>query len=98
MQILHLNYSPDIIRDMKLRQMTRAGHVERMGEIKFHIKFWFENLKGRIRLEELEVNRRIIFQCILKTGGLTNWTGFNWLRGQESVAGSCERDDEQRCK
>jgi len=65
---------------MKLRQMTRVGHVERMGEIKFHTKFWFENLNGRIRLEELEVNRKIIFQWLLKRGGLTNWTGFNWFR------------------
>jgi hypothetical protein len=74
--ILRLNFSPDIIRDTKLRQMTRAGHVERMGEIIFHKKFWFENL----RLEETEVNRKIIFQRILRRGGLTNWTGFNWVR------------------
>jgi hypothetical protein len=65
---------------MKLRQMTRMGHVERMGDIKFNKKIWFENLKGRIRLDELEVNRKIIFQGILKRGGLTNWTGFNWVR------------------
>jgi hypothetical protein len=51
-----------------------------MAEIKFHTKFWFENLKGRIRLEELEVKRKITFQWILKSGGLTIWTGFNWLR------------------
>jgi hypothetical protein len=54
--------------------------VERIGEIKFHTKYWFENLKGRICLEEQEVNRKIIYQWILKRGGLTNWTGFNWLR------------------
>ena len=51
--------------------------MERMAEIKFHTKFWFENLKGRIRLEELEVKRKITFQWILKKGGMTIGTGFN---------------------
>jgi hypothetical protein len=32
MQIFYLNFSPNINREMKLRQMTRAGHVERMGK------------------------------------------------------------------
>lgn len=49
-QILLLNSSPDISRDMKLRQVTRAVHVERMGEVNLHTKFWFENLKRRIHL------------------------------------------------
>jgi hypothetical protein len=34
--------------------------------LKMHIKFWSENLKGRINLEDLKVDRRIILRRILK--------------------------------
>jgi len=47
-------------------------------------KFWFENLKWRIRLEELEVNRKIIFQWILKRRRLTNRTVLNPLTPNDS--------------
>jgi hypothetical protein len=51
-----------------------------MGEVKLHTTFWFENLKKRTCLEEIQVNRKIILQWVMKRGGLTTWTGFNWLR------------------
>jgi hypothetical protein len=31
-----------------------------------HKKFWSENLKGRDHAEDLDVDRRIILECILK--------------------------------
>jgi len=33
-----------------------AGHVARMGEMKMHIKFWSENLKGRDHSEDLGID------------------------------------------
>jgi hypothetical protein len=40
--------SPDIVRVIKLRRMRWAGHVARMGEMRMYMKFWSENLKGKV--------------------------------------------------
>jgi hypothetical protein len=40
--------SPNIVRVIKSRRMTLAGHVEGMRERReMRTKFWSENLKGR---------------------------------------------------
>jgi hypothetical protein len=45
-----------------------------------HTKFWSQNLKGRDHVEDLDVDGRIILQCILGTYDGKVWTGFIWLR------------------
>jgi hypothetical protein len=42
--------------------------------------FLLENLKGRDHSEDLGVNGRIIFECILGKQGGKVWTEFIWLR------------------
>jgi hypothetical protein len=37
-------------------------------------------MKGRVQLEDLRVNCRIILKRILKKDDVRKWTGFIWLR------------------
>jgi hypothetical protein len=41
-----------------------------------YTKFWFENLKGRDRLEDLNVDGRIILERVLGKQGGNVWNGF----------------------
>jgi len=66
--------SPNV-RVMKSR---RVGHVACMGEM---TTFWLETLKGRDYLEDLDVDRIIIFSSSASTvTGI--WAGFNswWVQ------------------
>jgi hypothetical protein len=45
-ELHNLQASPIMIRMIKLRRMIRAGHIVYMGDMKMHVNFWFENLKG----------------------------------------------------
>jgi hypothetical protein len=47
---------------MKARKMRQEEHVTHMGEMKVHITFWSENLKGRDHLEDLGVYRRVMLK------------------------------------
>jgi hypothetical protein len=63
--------SPSIIRMMKSRRMTWAGHVARMGVRGMHIEFWCESQKERDHWKGLDVGGRIILKCMLESG--TDW-------------------------
>lgn len=41
---------------------------------------WLENLKKRGNFEDLEADRMIIFNYMLKAQGERAWTGLLWLR------------------
>jgi hypothetical protein len=45
-----------------------------------HAKFWFENLKRRDYLEDLDIDGSIILKRMLEKWGGKVWTGFIWLR------------------
>jgi hypothetical protein len=45
--------------------MRWVGHVTRMGEMKNAYDILLENLNGRYRLEDLDVDVRIILEWIL---------------------------------
>jgi len=50
-----------------------------MERIKFHTKFWSENLNRRIHSEDVGVDvRMIILECNLGKGGLDVRIGFIW--------------------
>jgi hypothetical protein len=56
-QLHDLNFSPDTAM-IKSRKMRWTGHIER--------RFCYENSKGRNRLEDVGVDRRVILKTDLK--------------------------------
>jgi hypothetical protein len=80
---LHDLYSsPGMIRVIKIKDNEMGSHVECMGEKKNACRALAENLKERIYLEDLGVDKKIILKWILgKLYGRT-WTGFIWLRNE----------------
>jgi hypothetical protein len=63
---LHNMYaSPNIVRVVKSRRLRCAGYVARMGEMRLHIIFWLEYLRGRDYLEDMGVGGKIILEWIL---------------------------------
>jgi hypothetical protein len=61
------------------RRMECVRHAACMGEMRDALKFWWESLKGRDHLEDLDIDRRIILKCILGKYGVRMWTRFIWL-------------------
>jgi hypothetical protein len=56
--------------------------------------FGRENLRGRNRLEDLIIDRKIILKWIFKSR-MREWTGFIWLWiGTGGGRGSCKRGNE----
>jgi hypothetical protein len=48
---------------------------------RYTFEVWLENMKGLDRLEDLDVDKRIILEWMLKTwGGQRVWAGFIWPR------------------
>jgi len=47
---------------------------------KAHAKLHFENLTRAVHIEDLGINGRVMFKCILKTDDRRMWTGFVLLR------------------
>jgi hypothetical protein len=41
---------------------------------------WLANLEGRDHLEDLDIDGKIILECILGKYDVKLWTGFIWLR------------------
>jgi hypothetical protein len=53
-----------------------------MGEMRKANTFLSESLKGGDHLEDLDVDGRVILECILGKQGGKMWTGCIWLRGR----------------
>jgi hypothetical protein len=51
-----------------------------MGEREMHTIFWSENLKVRDYLEDLDVEKRIILEWILRKYGGMVWTSCIWFK------------------
>jgi len=62
----NLYSSPNIIRVIKLRRMTWAGHVARMGRGEAYTGLWWGNLRERDNLEYTSVNGRIILRWVYR--------------------------------
>jgi hypothetical protein len=50
-----------------------------MGRGEVHKSFWWENLRERNRLEDPDVDERIILKWVLKKYVGGSYTGFVWL-------------------
>jgi hypothetical protein len=64
-----------------------------MRQMKHVYRFWFEDLNGEDRLENLAVSDRIILKYRLSKCGTRMVTEFVWL-GEGPVAVFCEHGDE----
>jgi hypothetical protein len=77
----NLYSSPDIIRQIKLRKMRWAGHVERMGEGRNVYRVLVEKPEGKRPLgrprRRWEDGTKMDLRGIGWGGG---WSGFTWLR------------------
>jgi hypothetical protein len=58
--------SPNIIRVIKSRRMTSAGHVARIGKKEVHTGFWWGDLREGDHLEDPGVDGRLILKWIFK--------------------------------
>jgi hypothetical protein len=47
---------------------------------KVHAKLHFESLTRAVHIEDLGINGRVMFKCILKTDDIRMWVGFILLR------------------
>jgi hypothetical protein len=79
-ELHNLYSSPDIIRQVKSRQMRWAGHVARMGEERKVYNFWWESPKEKDHLEDQGVGGKMGSEWILGRLAWGVWTGFDWLR------------------
>jgi hypothetical protein len=57
-----LHSSPNIIRVIKSRRMSWAGHVAHMGKREVHTGFWWGDLREGDHLGDLAVDGRIILK------------------------------------
>jgi hypothetical protein len=58
-ELYSLYFSPNIVRVIKSRRMTWAGHIARMGRRVMFTGFWLGGPKGRDHWEDLGVGGRI---------------------------------------
>jgi hypothetical protein len=79
-ELHNLYSSPNIVRVMKSRRMSWAGHVARMGRAEVYTGFWWGNLKERDHWSDPGVNGWIILRRIFRKGDVGIWTGLSWLR------------------
>jgi hypothetical protein len=77
---------------IKSRRVRWVGHVAHTGELENVYKFLSENLKGRLSLEDLDVDWEIIIlEWILNRVGVSGLYSCGSELGQ--VPGSCEHDN-----
>jgi hypothetical protein len=72
--------SPNIVRVIKSRRMSREGHVARMGKGETYTGFWWRNLRKRDHLEDPVLNGIIILRCVFRKWDVNVWTGSRRLR------------------
>jgi hypothetical protein len=68
-------FSPDIVRVIKLRRVSGAGHVARMGRGNAYTWFCLGNLKESDHLEDGGGEGRIIVRFIFRKWVVGAWTG-----------------------
>ena len=74
-----LYYSPNIVRVIKWRRMSWAGHVARM-EGEACTGFWWGDLRVRDHCGDPDVYGRIILRWIFMKWDVKVWTILSWLR------------------
>ena len=74
-----LCFSPIIVSVIKSRRMRWDWHAARFGGVEGHTGFWWGDLSGKDRLEDLELEGRVI-KMNLQEGGRVTRTGLIWLR------------------
>jgi hypothetical protein len=62
----NLYEASNIIRVIKLRRMRWAGHVARIGELRYVYKILVEKHEGKSHSEDLGIDVRIILEWILR--------------------------------
>jgi hypothetical protein len=73
--------SPNIVRVIKSRRMSWAGHVARMGERRGAYRvFGMENLRERDHFGDPGVDWRMILRWIFRKWDVGVWTGSRCLR------------------
>jgi hypothetical protein len=70
--------SPNIIRVIKSRRMSWAGHVARMGKREVHTGFWWRDVREG-DLGDPAVDGRTILNWIFRKWDWV-WPGLSWLR------------------
>ena len=64
--LYYLHSSAGAFRVIKSRRMKWAGHIARMGRQQEYTEFWWGNRMGRVYVEDLSVDAKIIFKGIIK--------------------------------
>jgi len=72
--------SPNIVRVIKSRRMSWAGHVARMGEERGCIGSWWGNRREGDHWGYLGVDGWIILEWISRVWDVGIWTGLGWPR------------------
>jgi hypothetical protein len=79
-ELHNLYSSPDIIRQVKSRQMRWVGHVARMGDGRKVYKVLVGKLEGKRPLGRPRRRWEDGIRMDLREIGLGVWIGFDWLR------------------
>ena len=72
--------SPNIVRVIKSRRMSWAGHLARMGEEMGCIGSWWGNRRGKDHYGYLGIDGLIILGWISRRWDVGIWTGLGWPR------------------
>jgi hypothetical protein len=92
-QLHNFYFSPNIIRMIKLRRISWAGHIAHMGEMRNAYKILIGNPQGKRPLGGSGNRWDLILKWILRNS--VGWCGFGSSgSGQGPVAGSCEHGNE----
>ena len=70
--------SPNIVRVIKSRRISWAGHVARMGEERGCIGSWWGNRSEGDHWGDLGLDGRIILERISRSWDVGVWTGLGW--------------------
>jgi hypothetical protein len=79
-ELHNLYSSPDIIRQIKSRKIRWAENVARMGGGEMCTGFCWETPKGKDRLKDQGVDRKMGSKWILGRSVGELWSAFIWLR------------------